>query len=100
MIAVSVPRQFVDLCPDLKVVVAMGDGAQAVARRSWQKADERLPPLLPSPHPMIYGRGGAERQVKLAAALRRAAKLTFAADPRPGHHGLAAILLFMRVCEQ
>lgn len=69
-------REFVALCPDLRVVVAMGGGAQAVAVRSWPfpgRAD--LPPPVLAPHPMIYGRGGAERSAQLKADLRRAAKL-------------------------
>ena len=68
-------RRFVNQCPDLRVVVAMGDEARAVARRVWQDAGGQLPPLLLSWHPMTRGRGGAERQVELAADLQKAAKL-------------------------
>jgi hypothetical protein len=69
-------REFVALCPDLRVVVAMGSGAHSVATRAWPfpGSVDLAQPIL-SPHPMIYGRGGAERRAQLKADLRRAAKL-------------------------
>ena len=68
-------REFVNLCPDLRVVVAMGAGAEAVARRAWSDSAPGSPRLIFAPHPMIYGRGGAERTVRLAACLHEAAEL-------------------------
>ncbi len=69
-------REFIALCPDLKVVVAMGGGAHAVATPAWPfpNRNDLARPIL-APHPMIYGRGGADRSAQLNADLRRAAKL-------------------------
>ncbi len=68
-------RTFVGLCPDLRVVVAMGTDAQAVCARAWRNPPQPLPPLVLAPHPMIYGRGWAERRAELAERLRDAARL-------------------------
>lgn len=68
-------REFVQFCPKLRVVVAMGDGAQAVAALAWQGAKTEFPPLILAPHPMIYGRGWAERKADLAEKLLHAARL-------------------------
>ena len=53
----------------------MGTGAEAVARRVWSDPALGSPRLIFAPHPMIYGRGGAERTIRLAACLRDAAEL-------------------------
>lgn len=68
-------RRFLGLCPDLRVVVAMGGGAQAVAALTWRGSERELPPLISAPHPMIYGRGWEERQAELATKLRQTAQL-------------------------
>ena len=68
-------RSVLGLCGDLRVLVAMGDSAQAVADLVWRDAKEELPPLIPAPHPLIYGRGALERKAKLATDLRKAARL-------------------------
>jgi hypothetical protein len=74
-------RGFVDLCPALRVVVAMGDGAQTVAARAWADGSRALPPLLMSPHPMIYGRGARERMAALAQTLEKTARLIRTGKP-------------------
>jgi hypothetical protein len=53
----------------------MGDGAQAVAALAWKGRERQMPVLITAPHPMIYGRGGAERLVVLSDSLRKAARL-------------------------
>jgi hypothetical protein len=68
-------RELVGLCPSLRVVVAMGDGAHAVATLAWRDNETELPPLIQAPHPMIYGRGWEERRADLAARLLEAARL-------------------------
>ena len=68
-------RDFVGLCSRLQVVVAMGPPAHDIALRAWSGAEATLPPLVLAPHPMIYGRGWAERQADLDAKLRHAAHL-------------------------
>ena len=68
-------REFVTLCAGLRVVVAMGPPAHDVAVRAWSGAEAELPPLILAPHPMIYGRGWAERQADLDAKLLHAARL-------------------------
>jgi hypothetical protein len=73
-------RGFVELCPELRVVVAMGEGAHAVATRVWGGAGTNLPPLIVAPHPMIYGRGGAERSATLATRLGEARHLIRGTD--------------------
>lgn len=67
-------REFVMLCDRLRVVVAMGSPAHDVAGRVWGDSHAGLPPLVLAPHPMIYGRGWAERQT-VDAKLREAARL-------------------------
>jgi hypothetical protein len=74
-------REFVRLCPDLRVVVAMGDSARTVARLAWQGSESELPRLVLAPHPMIYGRGAARRKAELAARLAEATRLLHAPPP-------------------
>jgi hypothetical protein len=68
-------REFIRLCPRLRVVVAMGASAHAVVRLAWQASEPDLLPLFLAPHPMIYGRGAAQREAELAARLAEAARL-------------------------
>jgi hypothetical protein len=70
--------EFVALCPSLKAVVAIGGGAQEVAAHAWHGGERDAPPLIDAPHPMIYGRGGAERAKELASQLQRVAQLVAA----------------------
>lgn len=66
---------FMSLCPDLRVVVAMGADSHTVCAQAWHESKRGLPPLILSPHPVIYGRGWAERTADLAEKLRDAARL-------------------------
>jgi hypothetical protein len=68
-------REFVALCPHLRVVVAMGEPAHAVATRASRGTGARLPTLIRAPHPMIYGRGATDRQARLTATLADVARL-------------------------
>ena len=68
-------REFVSLCPDLRVVVGMGPPAHPVCTQAWGGSRTKLPPLILTWHPMIYGRGWAERKAKLDEDLREAASL-------------------------
>lgn len=68
-------RDFVKLCSELRVVIAMGPPAHDVAAVAWAGSANELPPLILTPHPMIYGRGFAERQAELDAKLVQAARL-------------------------
>ena len=53
----------------------------AIDVNGWRGADTTLPPLIVAPHPMIYGRGGAERSATLAARLREASHLIRGTNP-------------------
>lgn len=81
-VGASCLREAVGLCPDLRVVVAMGPPAQAVCDRVWSGGDAGLPPLLHAPHPMIYGRGWEERRALLDERLAEAAQIAGAARRR------------------
>jgi hypothetical protein len=72
---VAALEQFLALCPDLRVVVAMGEDAWPVVDEVWTKSAARLPPLIKTWHPMTRGRGAAQRLPLQAAALRKAARL-------------------------
>jgi hypothetical protein len=68
-------RGFIDCCPELRVVVAMGEGAHDAGRRLLTGRHDKLPPLIFAPHPMIYGRGARERMIELDTRLRETARL-------------------------
>jgi hypothetical protein len=66
---------FVSRCSELRVVVAMGAGARSVATRAWRQGGDALPPLILTPHPMIYGRNARERIAELAEQLQEVTRL-------------------------
>jgi hypothetical protein len=67
---------FIECCPHLGVVVAMGDPANEVARRVWRDAGRySLPPLVTTCHPMMRGRGYWEKAAQREEALKTAARL-------------------------
>ena len=68
-------QEFLGLCPNLRVVVAMGPPAHPVCQHVWEGEESHLPPLILTWHPMIYGAGWKERQAKLTEDLREAARL-------------------------
>ena len=68
-------REFIALCPDLRVVVAMGQPSQTVCRMAWQGQGHAMPPLLLTWHPMTRGKGGERRLEELRTTLRQVALL-------------------------
>jgi Uracil DNA glycosylase superfamily len=68
-------RGFIECFADLRVIVAMGEGAHDVARRLSSGEDNKLPPVVYAPHPMIYGRGAKERTGELRQRLKDVARL-------------------------
>lgn len=66
---------FVARCPDLRVVVAMGRDSRTVCARAWRDAEQELPRLILTHHPLIYGRDDKKRLAELGEALREVARL-------------------------
>ena len=68
-------RGFIECFADLRVLVAMGEGAHDVMRRLAGDGGRTLPPVIYAPHPMIYGRGARERMAELSKKLSEVARL-------------------------
>jgi hypothetical protein len=84
-------RSFIEWCPHLRVVVAMGDPAKEVARRVWRDAGRNaLPPLVMTCHPVMRGRGYWEKAAQLEEALKAAARLVRGAARHGRTAGVAA----------
>jgi uracil-DNA glycosylase len=73
-------RGFIERFDDLRVVVAMGKGAHQVMSRLLSE-DMELPPVIKTPHPLIYGTGASARMTELRQKLRKVARLAASSEP-------------------